>query len=604
MLLARVVALIAVLALFLPLSVAMGDDGPVPAAETKAQDKQGSAAPTLAVVPAARAAKNPFVITIEGPIDEWTARSVVRRIKDAELSGADAIVIELDTPGGELQSMLVIAGAIKKSRVKTVAWVNPNAYSAGAVIAMACGEIVVSDQAALGDALPIDVMRILQGKGMTDREAEKLIGPVMADLIDSARKNGRDEIMVQGFVRRGVELWLIENRQTGQRYFVTEAQYRAAVGGEPPRAEPKVPSVTGPKNRAGDAKELPGSAGTGGGESVASAPPASEPTRFIPGAPNVSSELAQQVDQELSIRGRVTARPDFASPEHAGKYTLVEYVSDGHGALTFRERELLRYQIAVERVNSDSDLQGFFGASKLTRLDESWAEKFARFLSMMPVKGVLIVIFLIAMFIEMTHPGMVLPGVISVVALAGLVIPPLLVNMSAWWIIAAVVGGVVLIVIELFFFPGTLFAGLAGVILLFAGLIGAVLGGSGFSGVASGPDGLYALATVVLSVVAAIVGMWLVGRHLPSLPFFNRLVLTNDSSDSQLAAPAISDVPPLKVGNVGTAITPLRPAGRAQFGEHIHDVVADVGFIDSGQRVRVLSSGEFRTVVEAAPPDA
>ena len=37
----------------------------------------------------------------------------------------------------------------------TVAWINPKAYSAGTIIALACREIVVSPNSAFGDAAPI-----------------------------------------------------------------------------------------------------------------------------------------------------------------------------------------------------------------------------------------------------------------------------------------------------------------------------------------------------------------------------------------------------------------------------------------------------------------
>lgn len=583
------------LLLCLPLPAARGQGG-APAAPAPTPN----AAPAAVAVPAARAAKNPFVITIKGEIDEWTARSVVRRLKEAELAGADAIIFEIDTPGGEMGAMLVISGAIKKCPIKTVAWVNSNAYSAGSVIALACGEIVVSDSAALGDALPIEVAKILQGMSTPDREAEKFIGPVMADVIDSARKNGRDEVLVQGFVRRGVELWLIEHTQTGQRFFVTADEYALAVGSAPYRGTPTVASATGPMSgRNGTPPSGMPTPEKDGTPAVRTGDSERSDTGFIPGAPNVSADLKKEVDQELSIRGRVTARPDFRGPDHAGKYRVVEYVSDGHGPLTFRDPELLRYQIATQKVRSDTELQGYFGAAKLTKLDESWSEKLARVLTMLPVRGILIVIFLIALFIEMVHPGLVLPGVCAGLALLALVVPPMLVNMSAWWTLAAVLSGIALIGVEIFLVPGTLVAGILGVLLVFVGLVGAVVGGSASAFSGPGNDGLYAVATVMLSLIVAGGGMWVVSRYLHSVPVVNRLVLRDDADEmaGTLAASA-GQAGQVAVGSTGKAITPLRPAGRAQFGDEIVDVVADLGFVDAGESVRVTASDRFRIVVE------
>lgn len=560
-------------------------------------------APQSIAVPAGRAAKNPYVITLHGEIDEWSARSVQRRIAHAEAAGADVIIFDIDTPGGSGQAMLIIAGAIKKTALRTVAWVNPDAYSAGAVIALACGEIVVNDGAALGDALPI-IIGLTGLQPLPDAEREKILGPIMADLVDSARKNGHDEIMVQGFIRRGVELWLVEHAKTGQRLFVTAEQYEQAVGKKPTRGTPRVASVTGPVSQAPAAAGPPPGSPAAPGEGAA-APSADEPARYIPASPNVSPDLAREVDQNLALRGRLTARPDLSAPEHAGQYREIEYVADGYGVLTFRAEELLRYRIAVDKVRDDADVRAFFGSQTLTRLNESWSERLARFLSLMPVKGFLLVVFLVALFVEMTHPGLVIPGVIAGVALVALVVPPILVNMSAWWTVAAILAGIILIASEIFLFTGLLVPGILGVILLFGGLIGAVLSGPGsiFSG--AGGDGTYAVATLLISGLATAGGIWLAMKYLPSVPVFNRLVLRDGDPDEG----GVSTIDPdaggetLPVGTEGVSITPLRPAGRVQIGDKIHDVVADLGFIDAGRPVRVVAADRFRTMVEEVRPD-
>ncbi|HEX8876663.1 MAG TPA: hypothetical protein VF777_07950, partial [Phycisphaerales bacterium] len=104
-------------------------------------------------VTASRQATNPVVLTIKGPIDAITARSVKRRVDDAVAAGADALIIELDTPGGELGAVLEISSLLKNSPIRnTIAWINPQAYSGGAIIALACREIVVAGSIGFGDA--------------------------------------------------------------------------------------------------------------------------------------------------------------------------------------------------------------------------------------------------------------------------------------------------------------------------------------------------------------------------------------------------------------------------------------------------------------------
>ena len=61
------------------------------------------------------------------------------------------------------------------------------------------------------------------------------------------------------------------------------------------------------------------------------------------------------------------------------------------------------------------------------------------------------------------------------------------------------------------------------------------------------------------------------------------------------------------MGQQGEALTPLRPAGRAQFGEQAFDVVSEGGFISRGERVEVMQVAGNRVVVFRIPdetPDA
>lgn len=552
-------------------------------------------------VPSGRAAKNVAIITIHEGIDEWTARSVRRRLKEAAASGADAVVLDIDTPGGEMSAMLAIAGAIKSSPIRnTVAWINPNAYSAGAVIALACKEIVVSDASALGDALPIEITTLGMLKPIPDAEREKFLGPILAEVIDSARANGHDEVLVQGFVRRGVELWLVEHSVTGQRVFVTASQYEQAVGKPAQRSQPTVGSATGPIDSK-DAKPLGGTQSAGDAKLAPSAAQ-DDGMGYVPAAPNVSPTLVGEVNDQLRLKGRKSGRLDLFSAENAGQFREVEYVSNGHGVLTFRSQELLRYRLAQAKVSSEDELKSYFGASNLATLDESWSEGLARFLSLLPVKGVLLVVFLLALFIEMTHPGVILPGVVAMLALAGLMIPPLLVNLSAWWMGAAVVAGIGLLLLEVFVIPGFGLPGVLGLVLLLGGLVGTFVGGT--HGLFPGPgarsasDPLWGVTTLLLSIATSIGLMVLASRNLPRLPIFNRLISKNDDDDVRdtlLGAMAPSGA--LKKGATGVAVTSLRPAGRVKFGESVVDVVADIGYVEVGTPVRVIASDEFRTIV-------
>jgi membrane-bound ClpP family serine protease len=564
---------------------------------------QGGPAP----LSAGRSAKDVAIVTIHGEIDAWTAFSVKRRIERAERDGANAIVIEINSPGGEVSAVEVICNAIKASQVpNTVAWVRPQAYSGGAIIALACKEIVITDHAQFGDALPIAWSPFTGLVDLPDAEREKFIGPLLAEVVDSARRNGYDEMLVQRFVRRGVELWLIEHPQTGARYFATEAEATAALGFAPDRTNPRVPSVTGPVGGSGPASP----ADTNLDSPAPRLPEPATALDFLPADPQMPESTRTFVNQELQDRGQSSTRPDFRAPPHAGSYKLVEYVGDGHGLMIVHAPEMHRYGLAVGTINSDAELEAFFGAQNVVRLNETWSEGLARFLTSFWVRGLLIAIFFVCLFVELTNPGVTAPGLLAAVALLALIIPPLLVNMAAWWEIAAILIGIVLIGMELFVLPGLGVCGVLGVVLLFGGLIGTFVGGSGglFPGSTQGRGELTTgVLTVLISALASGGVMYLLAKHFSSIPVFGRLVLKeslDDGTSATLLEAMASDTGPVGIGAIGRALTPLRPAGRVLFDDQVIDAVAEYGFIAAGSAVRVVAADGFRIAVEALPADA
>ncbi|HHN79049.1 MAG TPA: hypothetical protein ENK11_10325, partial [Phycisphaerales bacterium] len=177
-----------------------------------------------ASVPAARQADDVVIITVHGEIDRWMELSIKRRIEQAESSGADAIVFEIDSPGGEIGAVLEICNAIKGSTIaNTVAWVHHNAYSGGAIVALACREIVTADPASMGDAFPI-TMSPLGVRGLSPDERTKFLPPLLTEVADSARRNGYDEFLVQAMVTDGIELWSVRDRDTGRLWFINEKE--------------------------------------------------------------------------------------------------------------------------------------------------------------------------------------------------------------------------------------------------------------------------------------------------------------------------------------------------------------------------------------------
>ncbi len=580
---------------------------------------------TPGAVPAARQAGNIAIVTINGPITPITLDSVHRRLQLAVRAGADAVVIELDTPGGDFWASMGIADEIKGCPIKnTVAWIRPNAWSGGAIVAVACREIVCADPASLGDAIIIAMDPIGQLMKLPESERQKLLVPLLTNLVDSARRNHYDEFLVQGIAARGVEIWMVQNNATGQRLFINRQEYKllfgedptyatATITAAPPTTGDAAPTLTTPPAQSwldGFEKWVERSnRRRGGGPGHPSAPaPSGGPTRFVPAAPSLESAARGNGTEEIEP---LSSRPVLTSADQ-GRWTLKEYVSSGAGPLLFKTDQMLRYGLASATVQNDAELKKFLGAKNVIRLDQSWSEGLVLWLTWTPIQGLLVVIFLIALFVEMTHPGVMLPGAIAFGALVLLIAPPLLINLASWWVVAAIGGGILMLALEILVIPGTGITGVLGLLLLFGGLIGVfVPSGSLFpDSPQQRSDLLHGVTSLFLSVTTAGVGMYFIARNFKSLPLLSRLILkdpvSDDEGDDMLAAMAGASGP-VRKGMIGVALTPLRPAGRVELGGdpgsggRILDVVADIGYIPAGARVRVASVSEFRIGVELAP---
>ncbi|MBA4039918.1 MAG: hypothetical protein C0468_06295, partial [Planctomyces sp.] len=576
------------------------------AAAAEADGRAGvSAAPTVRAVPAGQQADNVAVVTIHGDITAATARSVKRRIETARKAGADALVFWINTNGGEGVAMLEITRAIKSSPIpNTVAWVHDDAYSAGAIIALACKQIVVSDAATMGDAA---VISLLDTKlGATERA--KLQAPGLADVVDSARVNGYDELLVQGFVSLGVELWMLQSVNPGSAeaglpevVFVNEAEYRAIFGAEPPRQTARQRGTVSPPAEAGAASvpaQGPGAGGAGSG--------------LIPGGK--LSDLAVR-EASLSLT-RVSERPVFDS-RHAAVYQLVEYATDGRGLLTLKPVDMWRYQLATPSgvtpsggVNTEADLKAFMGAKHLARLDQAPSEAVVGLLVNPVVRVVLLVLFLSGLIIEMLHPGVGLAGLVAGLALLGLVSPALIIGLYGWWGPVGIVLGVVLFAMEIFVTPGFGVLGLVGGVCLMGGLLASlsVTFESNLFPEQGGGTGsvLRSLAMLALGGVTSVGVAYWVLRNIGSVPVLGKLVLSAEGGSGEGMASggmlsAMGSSTPggaaVAVGSVGRVMTPLRPSGRVLIDDAIVDVVSDGEMVPVGATVRVREVTPFRVSV-------
>lgn len=552
-------------------------------------------------VAGARQADLVAVITIHGGIGKITSYSVQRRIKQAADAGAGAIVFDIDSPGGELGAVLEITDAIKRSPVpNTVAWVHPQAFSGGAIVALSAREIVISPAAKMGDAFPITGVMDRQHSGiraLTPDERTKLLPPLLADVVDSARRSGYDEYLVQAMVTDGIELWLVEEEGTGRRYAVNQAEYRAVFGHDPSRTSAMFPSVPGARGGPGGSV---GNEEENQGENVDDPQSTAGPevAQFKPAAPSLD-DLSRAVTDRLTVD---SSRPRFDESQ-AGNWKDLGYLTDGSAPIVLNDNELIALRFAATVIANDEELEQFFGAKQLVRTDQSWSETASYYLSLNPVRFVLIAVFLLALFIEMSSPGLILPGAIALGAGFLLLAPPMIIGMANWWEIGAIAIGILLILLEIFVLPGFGIFGVIGLVALFGGLVGTFIPNEGLIPDASQTgDALRGMVWILLALMTAGVGMYFISKHFQTLPFLSRLVLRDrHDEEGELSLKELlgGDLRPhLNVGMEGVATTNLKPVGQAEFGDHIVDVMSDLAFVKVGTPVRVVSIDRTRVMVE------
>lgn len=95
-------------------------------------------------------------IPINGIID-YTQECIVRRgLKMADKLKCAGVILEVQTPGGNLKNTLTILQLLERYQAKKVAFVNTEALSAGSLIAIACDEIYLHPSAVIGAAAVVD----------------------------------------------------------------------------------------------------------------------------------------------------------------------------------------------------------------------------------------------------------------------------------------------------------------------------------------------------------------------------------------------------------------------------------------------------------------
>ncbi len=150
-----------------------------------------------------------FVLPAVGSINPGLADFILEGIRTAEQEDAEALVIQLDTPGGLDSSMRQINQAIVNAKVPVIVYVSPKgarAASAGVMITMAAHVAAMAPGTNIGAAHPVAV-----GTGKMDKVmSQKVLNDMVAYARELALERGRNADWVEKAVRKSVSIGAAE----------------------------------------------------------------------------------------------------------------------------------------------------------------------------------------------------------------------------------------------------------------------------------------------------------------------------------------------------------------------------------------------------------
>ena len=435
---------------------------------------------------------NVVVVPLEGEVSPSMFLFLRRVLKAAESDGASAIIFEMNTYGGRLDSAEEITNLLNRATIPTYTFINTNAGSAGALIALATRYIWMAPVSAIGAAAPVQS----SGEDLGATAREKTISYWSALIRGSATKNGHNPDIGEAFMNKEKEV------KIGER--VVHAK------------------------------------GT-----------------------------------------LLTLNAQEASERIGDKPVLAEGIAD-----------------SVADLARKADLKG-----EVVRIGPTGFERLAFWIT--ALAPVLLLLGMLGLYLEFKLPGLSVFGILGGVCFALFFLGHYFAGLAGWEVVALFVLGVVLVAAEILFLAhSTIVVGLVGVLLMLGSLLWAMI--DRFPGQTFFPSGemlRVPVMNLLIALIASAIVMVLLARYLPQTSVYQRFALaTVIPSGPSLSEPSREFHAAVRVspGAAGKALTTLRPSGKAQFGDHVVDVVTEGDFIAAETAVSVVSADGMRVVVKAA----
>ncbi|MCY3973956.1 MAG: hypothetical protein OXF02_00185 [Simkaniaceae bacterium] len=238
-----------------------------------------------------------------------------------------------------------------------------------------------------------------------------------------------------------------------------------------------------------------------------------------------------------------------------------------------------------------------------------WRVRFFAFLSHPAVISLIFLLLVLGFYTEINTPGFGIPGLIGVVCFVLILLSGFATEAINWIEVMILLFGLILLAVELFFIPGSGVFGILGIVLTVLGLFALMLPGIGKLDI-SHWDRLVLLSStlvvrltwLITSLVFAVILILLLARFCRDRFFrFSRLVLHEHKEGISLRK---SDETLPEEGEIGIAITALRPSGKVRIGTKRYDATLQAGYAESGTPVEVTGhSAHFLIVRPTDTPE-
>ncbi len=137
-------------------------------------------------------------VPVTGAVEMGLAPFISRALSEARETGAAAVVLDIDTPGGRIDAAWEIIDAVRDAGLPVHAYVNRRALSAGAMIALSAGHLYMRPGSTLGAATPV------VGEGA--RASEKMVSAMRSEFRALAEQRGFDPRIAEAMVDESVEV--------------------------------------------------------------------------------------------------------------------------------------------------------------------------------------------------------------------------------------------------------------------------------------------------------------------------------------------------------------------------------------------------------------